>query len=304
MIISGTGLVRSGIIIPQNLPGGNHLKKVGIVCCSNGQTQDMKPVLDRLHLFLRQMGVTPVYSDYIYSRDSVFSGSAKERAGALMACYEEEDIEEIFDISGGDIANEILPYLDFSVIRAHPKRFWGYSDLTTVLNGIYAKTGVSGVLYQVKNLARCQEKKRAEEFEQALFGQDSRLFSPKCRFIQGEELKGIAVGGNIRCLLKLAGTPYWPDMRGKVLILEALSGGTPQIVTYLNQLQQMGVFDQVQGILLGTFTQLDREEPHLLAEDLVRRCGGERIALARTDEIGHGYDARAIQIGQKIRIRR
>ena len=87
-------------------------------------------------------------------------------------------------------------------------------------------------------------------------------------------------------------------------MLEALSGGTPQIVTYLNQLQQMGVFDQVQGILLGTFTQLDREEPHLLAEDLVRRCGGERIALARTDEIGHGYDARAIQIGQKIRIRR
>ena len=42
-----------------------------------------------------------------------------------MACYEEEDIEEIFDISGGDIANEILPFLDFSIIQAHPKRFWG-----------------------------------------------------------------------------------------------------------------------------------------------------------------------------------
>ena len=57
------------------------MKKVGIVCCSNGQTQDTKPVLERLQSLLLQMDVTPVYSDYIYSRDSVFSGSAKREPG-------------------------------------------------------------------------------------------------------------------------------------------------------------------------------------------------------------------------------
>ncbi len=34
-------------------------------------------------------------------------------------------------------------------------------------------------------------------------------------------MDGIVVGGNIRCLLKLAGTPYWPDMREKILLLES-----------------------------------------------------------------------------------
>ena len=51
------------------------------------------------------------------------------------------EITDIYDISGGDIANEILPYLDFEVIKNSGKRFWGYSDLTTVINAIYEKTG-------------------------------------------------------------------------------------------------------------------------------------------------------------------
>ena len=42
-----------------------------------------------------------------------------------------------------------------------------------------------------------------------------------CKFLQGSKMQGIVVGGNIRCLLKLAGTEYWPDMNGKILLLES-----------------------------------------------------------------------------------
>ena len=56
-----------------------------------------------------------------------------------MNFYQDREIQMIFDISGGDIANEILPYLDFEVIAENPKPFWGYSDLTTIMNAIYAK---------------------------------------------------------------------------------------------------------------------------------------------------------------------
>jgi len=77
------------------------------------------------------------------------------------------------------------------------------------------------------------------------------------QFVQKESMQGVVVGGNIRCLLKLAGTEYFPDIQGKILLLEARSGQVPQMVTYLNQLKQMGVFDKVSGILLGTFTEMD-----------------------------------------------
>lgn len=69
-----------------------------------------------------------------------------------MNFYNDDEIAEIFDISGGDVANGILPYLDYEVIQKHSKRYWGYSDLTTIINAIYAKTGKASVLYQVRNL--------------------------------------------------------------------------------------------------------------------------------------------------------
>ena len=93
-----------------------------------------------------------MFSDYIYEKESIFNGIAKERANALMSFYKDAEIKGIFDISGGDVANGILPYLDYDVIANSPKIFLGYSDLTTVLNAIYQKTGRASVLYQIRNL--------------------------------------------------------------------------------------------------------------------------------------------------------
>ena len=73
-------------------------------------------------------------------------------------------------------------------------------------------------------------------------------------------MSGPLIGGNIRCFLKLAGTEYFPDLTGKLLLLEACGGGEPQLLTYLSHLEQLGAFRKVSGILLGTFTKLDREK--------------------------------------------
>ena len=126
------------------------------------------------------------------------------------------------------------------------------------------------------------------------------LFAFPYHFVQGDQLQGTVVGGNIRCLLKLAGTPYWPDMKEKVLLLEARSGGVAQMTTYLSQLNQMGVFGQVKGVLLGTFTAMEREQESPTIEELVKRFAGDVIPIAKTDRIGHGGDSKAIWIGREI----
>ena len=112
-------------------------------------------------------------------------------------------------------------------------------------------------------------------------------------------MQGTVVGGNVRCLLKLAGTPYWPGMQGKILFLEARSGSQAQMVAYLNQLKQMGVFEQVNGILLGTFLQLEKEETDISMADLVRRYAGEKLPIARTADVGHRSGSRALWIGRE-----
>ena len=115
--------------------------KVAIVCCSNGISRTNKEQIENLKNILNKIGLLPVSSPYLYEKDGLFSGLGKERAEALMDFYRNEEIKAIYDISGGDIANEILPYLDFDIIAKQEKMFWGYSDLTTIINAIYARTG-------------------------------------------------------------------------------------------------------------------------------------------------------------------
>jgi muramoyltetrapeptide carboxypeptidase LdcA involved in peptidoglycan recycling len=277
--------------------------KVAIVCCSDGQPLSQEHRINKLIEVLKQIGLEPVCSEYMYERFSVFGGTGEERAAALMNFYKNPDIKAIYDVSGGNIANEILPYLDFEVIANSKKEFWGYSDLTTLINAIYAKTGRSSVLYQIRNLIGREADNQLQSFTRSVFEKGADLFDFSYDFIQGQEMEGTVVGGNIRCLLKLAGTPYWPDMPDKLLLLEAFTGTTAQMTTYICQLKQMGVFDKLRGIILGTFTKMEEEGRKPSVIDLIKKYAGTEIPIVKTGEIGHGANSKAIIIGKEISLR-
>lgn len=274
--------------------------KIGIVCCSDGQKHYYAEKLSYLEATLRNMGLQPVFSDYIYEKEDIFSGTAKERADALMEFYKDDEIKGIFDISGGDVANGILPYLDYDIIANSTKVFWGYSDLTTVLNAIYTKTGRASVLYQIRNLIYDSKEVQITDFTNTVLKNGADLFQWEYEFIQQSEMHGVVVGGNIRCFLKLAGTEYMPDLNGKILLLESYSGTVAKMETYLCQLQQMGSFEKVAGVLLGTFTEMEAKKCTPGIEELIKRTAGENVPIAVTKKIGHGTDAKAILIGGKM----
>ncbi len=276
--------------------------KLGSDCCSNGQKASYRDKLEILNNVLTEIGLVPIFSDYIFEQNGAAAGSAEERAAALMDFYRDEEIRAIFDISGGDMANEILQELDYNMIGNSGKQFWGYSDLTTIINGIYTKTGKSSVLYQVRNLLYDYGERQKADFKETVLEGKGNLTEFPYEFVQGDFMEGIVLGGNIRCLLKLAGTPYFPDLNGKILLLEAYSGLVPRMTAYLSQLKQMGVFERVFGILLGTFTQLEQEGQDAKIEDLVLSFAGKGIPIAKTGLIGHGPDSRAIEIGAQIRL--
>ena len=126
--------------------------KIGITACSNPMHPSFSADLARLCQILRELGFDPVLSPCLFDNGSGFSGTGADRADVLMNLYCDPEITDIFDVSGGDMANEVLPYLDFSVIAASGKRFWGYSDLTTIVNAVTTATGNESMLYQVRNL--------------------------------------------------------------------------------------------------------------------------------------------------------
>ena len=270
----------------------------GIVACSNAQKINSLEQNNSLINFIKATGKNVILSDCIYEKENIFSGSAKQKADELMKLFNNPQVAEIYDISGGDMANEILDYLDYDKIKNSSAVYWGYSDLTTIINAIYTMTGKSSVLYQIRNL--CHDEFKL--LQRARYIDRDELFNPHFDFIQGNSLSGIVIGGNIRCLLKLAGTRYFPNFHDKVLLLEAYHGRAEQMITYLSQLKSCGVFDEINGIILGTFTQMEKEKikPDITA--LVKMFVKDDMPIIKTDEIGHGFDSKAIYIGKEINL--
>lgn len=274
--------------------------KAGISACSNGLNPEYKKLIDELVNVLMELGTETVSAAHIYAQIDDFSGTDEERAADLMKLYKDDSITAIYDISGGDLANGVLKYLDFDVIGNTDKTFWGYSDLTTVINAIYTMTGKPSVLWQIRNMTGSESQLQRKRFGDYLAGDTNGLFGISCNFLQGNCMEGVVVGGNIRCFTKLAGTKYWPDMHGKILLMESLGGGSGQIATLFAQLEQIGVFNQVAGVLLGTFTSYEKSNPEMTVFDLLKMHIDDKLPVAVTREIGHGHDSKAIIIGEKM----
>lgn len=159
------------------------MKTVAIVACSNGQKEEYRSQNEELARYLEETGHKVLWSNDIYEKNAAFSGTGAERAAELMRFFNDPEVEEIYDISGGDLANQVLDGLDYAAIRRSRAVFWGYSDLTTVINAIYAQTGKSSVLYQVKNMVWGEGK----EVQRRRFENRAALFDPQVRFCAGGE---------------------------------------------------------------------------------------------------------------------
>ena len=219
------------------------MKTVGIVACSRtGKRSIQKSELCACGVPGKAPAAKVIFGNYL-RKERAFSGTGKEPLAELMKFSKIPKSINLKHLRR-DLANQILEDLDYEVIRRSRAVFWGYSDLTTVINAIYARTGKSSVLYSIENLVR-----GAKELQRHRFEREEELFRPDFRFVRGESMEGIVIGGNIRCFLKLAGTRYFPDVRGKVLLLESFGGEVPQMVR-ISFTSTTGRSGHVSGILL------------------------------------------------------
>ena len=219
-----------------------------------------------------------------------------------MKFFSDKSIQAIFDISGGDLSNEILDYLDYDIIKNNIKPFFGYSDLSVVLNAITVKTDEPTYLYQVLNIIGNENIR--DSFKKTVMYNEPDLTNISWEFFQGEEISGIVAGGNIRCFLKLAGTQYFPDLENRVLFLEGLGTTVESLITHLTQLKQMGVFDKISGLLLGTFTNIEKIYNKNDIYSIVKDFIDKDLPVAKTSEVGHDINSKMLTIGGRINIKK
>ena len=279
----------------------NRNDKIALVVCSNGKNIEDKDRLEKLESILVEMGLVPIFTKYIYKDKFGRGAKAQVRAEELMSFYKNKEIKAIFDISGGDIANEVLDYLDYDVIKRNYKPFFGYSDLTTILNALGSQTNEVNYLYQILNIIESTVIR--DSFKNTFMKNEQTLLEVKWKFLQGSSIEGEIIGGNIRCFLKLAGTKYFPEVYNKVLFIEGLGTSIEGLITHLAQLKQIGVFDKISGLLIGTFTKIEKEISEEELYELIREYIPSSLAVAKTQEVGHARNSKALKIGEKIYIK-
>lgn len=272
--------------------------KAALVGYSNPLKRAYRPVVDQLVKILEDRGLEVDVSEYL--TDDTLIGRGEKRARELESFFLDPEMGHIFDISGGDLANTVLGHLDLDTIKDSQAVFYGYSDLTTILTAL-AKNGNKAVNFQLRNCLVNKDLLTSGYFDRLLAGKEvvKELDELEVTFVRGKEMAGPVYGGNLRCLLKLAGTPYWPNFTGSILLLEAYRGKPELVASLLEQCRETGIFNQISGVLLGTFSELDRLKESQLPAEILLDLLPANVPIAETEFIGHRPDAKAIRLGQE-----
>ena len=90
---------------------------IGIIACSNGLSEEVSRKIDYLEEKLSSININVLYAKTLYKKHSIFNGSGSDRANELMKLFINPNVKAIFDVSGGDLANGVLDYLDFNIIK-------------------------------------------------------------------------------------------------------------------------------------------------------------------------------------------
>lgn len=278
---------------------------VGLISCGDGLSNESKAFIDEIEEVLKDMGLNIKYAKTVYRTKGPFAGKAKERANELMKLFEDDNIKAIFDVSGGASANEVLGYLDYEIIKKNNKPYFGMSGLSVLLNALYSCAGIKTYHYTAANLIDDCDEDQIEMFKETFFRGKDNLHRFDFQWIQGSEMSGIVIGGNIQAISKIAGTKYMPDFQDKILLIESLGGAPNLIGSLLFQLEHVGAFDKIKGIILGSFTEMEEKNhiPNVL--ELIKEVLGDRdIPIVKTGEIGHCTDSKCVVIGGELSLKK
>lgn len=216
---------------------------------------------------LEKMGYHVLVASALEKNEPIYGYLAGEgivRGKDLNHMFENSKVKGIFCVRGGYGASQILPYLDYEMIRNNPKVFVGYSDVTSIhsmlqkycnmvtFHGPMVKTDLlSGEEYTMNSFYKAINMEDKIFFENP----DGRDFS----VLREGRAIGKLVGGNLSVLARSAGTPFAPCTWNGILFLEEIGESIPRIDMYLTQMKYAGMFAGVRGILLGNFTQCNND---------------------------------------------
>ena len=257
-----------------------------------------------------EKGYHLVLGESVFLKDHTFAGTPEQRANDINNMFANPDIDAIICARGGYGANRVLPLLDYDLIKANPKIFMGYSDVTAFLTSITQKTGL--VTFHGPMLSSFKKGMvdyNFELIEKTLFGYESiTIQSPRelqRRVLKSGKTEGPLWGGNMCLLINRLGTPDQLNTDGTILFIEDIGEYLYAIDRMMVHMKKAGMFDNIKGLIIGELVDMkDYDEPFGKSTDeiVMDVCGDLEIPIISNFPCGHGMYHATMPISIPVRL--
>ena len=257
-----------------------------------------------------EKGYHLVLGESVFLKDHTFAGTPEQRANDINSMFANPDIDAIICARGGYGANRVLPLLDYDLIKANPKIFMGYSDVTAFLTSITQKTGL--VTFHGPMLS--SYKKGLVDFnfdlmETILSGNEPvAIQSPSeltTRILKSGKAEGPLWGGNMCLLINRLGTPDQLNTDGTILFIEDIGEYLYAIDRMMVHMKKAGMFDNIKGLIIGELVDMkDYDEPFGKSTDeiVMDICGDLEVPIISNFPCGHGMYHATMPISIPVRL--
>lgn len=244
---------------------------------------------------LESLGFRAIIPENLSLQRGYLAGTDAHRAAIINRLFSDRDVKAIMCARGGFGSLKILSMLDYDLIRTRPKIFAGFSDITVLLSVFFEKTGLVTLHAPViTTLADAGEATRTALAAAFMSPEPTTLAAVEGIPLVPGRATGIVRGGNLASLCQLTGTPYQPDLKGSLLLLEDTAEAPYRIDRMLTQMRLAGCLDGVAGVILGRFDQCGEMRE---IYDIVRACFTESIPILAGLPVGHEGDNLPLPLG-------
>ncbi len=208
---------------------------------------------------LQNLGYRVKLGKNIDKKWGYLAGTIEQRVEDLHEMFKDDQVKAIMTIRGGYGSAQLLPHLNYELIKKHPKILIGYSDITSLLLGIHAQTGLvtfhgpvavsTFTDYTTRHMKRVLSSTQAPiEIEDAPYEENLQT-SNRIWTYRGGIAEGRLIGGNLTLFQSLLDTPYEPNTEGAIIFFEEVGEEPYDLDRMLNQLKMAGKFDHCKGVI-------------------------------------------------------
>ena len=289
-------------MLPSSIKQGD---TIGVIAPANIILEKDEEYIEKSTKLFEGLGYKIKFGKYVRANTLGYGAAAKQKAQDINNMFADKDVKAIICVKGGEDSNTTFDYIDYEIIKNNPKIICGFSDITSITNYIYSRTGLvtfNGPTF--KSLTSWETDysfkemiKRFQDKSLELGVEDDKYETIKEGIAEGE-----LVGGNLSLTTKLVSGKYSLDFTNKILFIEELGyESDPNLVNNnLYYMKQNGVFNKIKGIWVGNY---EHESGISIEKILLDVLDDEyNFPIIKSNNFGHCDKKTVIPIGTKARI--